>query len=71
MLLGIISAFVLVTAEFVVEFVRTAYTVDESEGQVTVCINLTQPQIDILDESVNVFVADNLNFPAGSHRASK
>ena len=71
MLLGIINAFVLVTAEFVVEFVKTAYTVDESVGQVTVCVNLTQPQIDILDESVNVFVADNLNFPTGSHQASK
>ena len=53
------------------EFVKTAYTVDESVGQVTVCVNLTKPQIDILDESVNVFVADNLNFPAGSHLASK
>ena len=69
--MDIVHAFVLVTAEFVVEFVKTAYTVDESVGQVTVCVNLTQPQIDILDESVNVFVADNLNFPAGSHRASK
>ena len=69
--MNIVHDFVLVTAEFVVEFVKTAYTVDESMGQVTVCINLTQPQIDILDESVDVFVADNLNFPAGSHRASK
>ncbi|CAI8052754.1 hypothetical protein GBAR_LOCUS28872 [Geodia barretti] len=44
---------------FVVAFVDTMYTIDESMGSVSVCVNLTQPQIDILDETVNVFVMDN------------
>ena len=35
------------------------YDVDESVGTVHVCVNLTRPQIDILDETVNVFVVDN------------
>ena len=30
------------------------YTVIESEGQVEVCVNLTQPEIDILEETVRV-----------------
>jgi hypothetical protein len=43
---------------FQVAFVRTMYTVDESAGPVLVCVNLTRPEIDILDETVNVFVID-------------
>ncbi|CAI8022403.1 hypothetical protein GBAR_LOCUS13163 [Geodia barretti] len=43
---------------FEVAFVRTMYTVDESAGPVLVCVNLTRPEIDILDETVNVFVTD-------------
>ena len=45
---------------FEVAFVRTMYTVDESAGPVLVCVNLTRPEIDILDETVNVFVIDFL-----------
>ena len=43
---------------FLVEFVETTYTVDESVGAVEVCVNLTRPMSDILDERVNVFVID-------------
>ena len=43
------------------EFVKTVYTVDESVGSVSVCVNLTQPEIDILDETVRVFIIDNPN----------
>ena len=35
---------------------ETTYTVDESVGAVNVCVNLTQPMIDILDERVNVLL---------------
>ena len=37
---------------FEVAFVETVYTVDESVGAVNVCVNLTKPDIDILDETV-------------------
>ena len=59
---------------FEVAFVRTTYTVDESVGAVSVCVNLTQPETDILDETANVFVIDNPNsiyIPAGAPFASK
>ena len=59
---------------FEVAFVRTTYTVDESVGAVSVCVNLTQPEVDILDETVNVFVIDNPSsayIPAGAPSASK
>ena len=59
---------------FEVAFVETTYTVDESVGAVNVCVNLTQPQIDILDETVNVFVIDNSSsvyIPTGAPLASK
>ena len=35
------------------------YTVIEREGQVEVCVNLTQPMIDILEETVKVEVFNN------------
>ena len=41
-----------------VGFVETIYTVPESVGSVEVCVNLTKPQIDILDEFVVVEVYD-------------
>ena len=59
---------------FEVAFVKTAYTVDESVGAVSVCVNLTRPEVDILDETINVFVIDNPNsiyIPAGAPLASK
>ncbi|CAI8036861.1 hypothetical protein GBAR_LOCUS20652, partial [Geodia barretti] len=43
---------------FQVAFVRTMYTVDESADPVLVCVNLTRPEIDVLDATVNVFVID-------------
>ena len=55
------------------EFVKTTYTVDESVGVVSVCVNLTQPEIDILAETVRVFVIDYPNstyIPAGAPLAS-
>ena len=37
---------------------KTTYTVPEDVGTVEVCVNLTKPQIDILDEFVVVEVID-------------
>ena len=39
---------------FEVGYVQTTYTVNESEGAVEVCVNLTKPQEDIADEVVVV-----------------
>ena len=53
--------------------VETVYTVDESVGTVNVCVNLTRQEIDILDETVNVFVIDNsssIYIPPGAPLAS-
>ena len=55
-------------------FVETVYTVDESVGAVNVCVNLTKPDIDILDETVRVFVIDkssSVYIPPGSPLASE
>ena len=37
-------------------FVETAYTITEGEGDVEVCVNLTRPTTDILDNFVGVDV---------------
>ena len=53
---------------------ETTYTVDESVGSVSVCVNLTRPEVDILDETVNVFVVDNSSsvyIPPGALLASE
>ena len=53
---------------------ETTYTVDEGVGTVNVCVNLTQPMIEILDERINVFVIDNSSsvyIPPGASLASK
>ena len=53
---------------------ETNYTVDESAGPVNVCVNLTEPQTDILDETVNVFVIDfpsSIYIPANATLASE
>ena len=63
-----------VSEPFVVAFVETTYTVDESVGAVNICVNLTRPMIDILDERVNVFVIDNSSsvyIPPGAPIASE
>ena len=55
-------------------FVETEFTVDESVGAVNMCVNLTQPELDIVDETVNVFVIDDSSsvyIPAGAPLASK
>ena len=39
---------------FQAAYVETTYTVIESEGQVEVCVNLTHPEFDILDQTVRV-----------------
>ena len=49
---------------FQVQFVETVYTIAESNGSVEVCVNLTQPQVDILDEFVVVEVID---FPSSTY----
>ena len=43
---------------FVVGFKETMYTAFESEGSVEVCVELTRPPFDILDETVHVRVTD-------------
>ena len=53
---------------------ETTYTVDESVGAVNVCVNLTQPLFDILDERVNVYVIDysrSVYIPPGAPLASE
>ena len=40
-------------------FVRTLHTVDESVGSVEVCVNLTHPNVDILDEFILLRVIDH------------
>ena len=37
---------------------ETIYTVSEDVGSVEICVSLTQPQVDILDEFVVVEVID-------------
>ena len=62
------------TEPFEVALVETTYTVDESVGSVSVCVNLTRPQVDILDETVNVFVIDyptSVYIPPGAPLASE
>ena len=64
----------LILGPFVVAFVETVYTVDESMAAVNVCVNLTQPSKDIIDETVNVYVIDNsrsVYIPSGAPLASK
>ena len=48
----------ILTEPFEVAFVETIYTVSEDVGTVEVCVNLTKPQVDILDEFVIVEVFD-------------
>ena len=64
----------LISEPFVVAFVKTMYTVAECDGQVEVCVNLTRPHTDILDEVVHldVYRSDSSrHFPSGSGLASK
>ena len=53
---------------------KTTYTVDESVGSVSVCVNLTRPEVDILDETVNINVIDypsSVYIPPSAPLASK
>ena len=62
------------TEPFAVAFVETTHTVDESVGAVEICVNLTQPMIDILEETVNVYVIDDSSsvyIPPGAPLASE
>ena len=62
------------TEPFEVALVKTTYTVDESVGSVSVCVNFTRPETDILDETVNVFVIDypsSVYVPPGAPLASE
>ena len=59
---------------FRVAFDQTMYTVLESAGSVEVCVNLTHPPDDILDEQVTVLVFhndDSMYIPPNSTLASK
>ena len=53
---------------------QTTYTVVESEGPVEVCVNLTRPPVDILEETVRVCVTNDegsIYIPAGVRLASE
>ena len=57
-----------------VSFVETVYTVVEHDERVEVCVNLTKPDTDILDNTVNVEVFvdnDSIYIPTNSNIASK
>ena len=59
---------------FEVAFVETIYTVSEDVGSVEICVNFTQPQLDILDEFVVVEVIDfpsSFYVPANATLASE
>ena len=53
---------------------QTTYTVVESEGPVEVCVNLTRPPVDILEETVRVRATNDegsIYIPAGVRLASE
>ena len=55
-------------------FVEKTYTVGENMGGVNVCVNLTKPETDILDETVQVSVIDypsSVHIPVGAPLASE
>ena len=57
-----------------VGFVQTFYTLLESEGSVEVCVELTRPLTDILDETVRAYVVNDptsTHIPAHAALASK
>ena len=59
---------------FEVAFVQTTYTVVEGDSLVEVCVNLTQPQIDILDEFIYVEAFNDessVYIPSGAPLASE
>ena len=63
-----------VAEPFRVAFVEKTYTVDEGVGAVNVCVILTHPMTDILDETANVFVIDyssSIYIPSGASLASE
>ena len=69
-----INVLFLCSEPFVVGFVQTTHTVLESIGSVSICVNLTRPLVDILDESVYVSVTDypeSSTIPQDSVLASK
>ena len=55
-------------------FVKTVYTITESDGDVEVCVNLTRPSTDIFESFVGVEVYRNdtsLYIPSGVMLASE
>ena len=53
---------------------QTTYTVVESEGPVEVCVNLTRPPVDILEETVRVRATNDegsIYIPPGVRLASE
>ena len=55
----IIYIYIIISEPFRVGFMEHTYIVDESVGAVHVCVNLTHPMRDILDNTLNVFVIDD------------
>ena len=47
------------TEPFLVAFTEPVYTVRECEDQVEVCVNLTRPQKDILDEVIHLDIVSS------------
>ena len=52
----VVDTFLSFSELFHVAFVKTMYTVVESESRVEMCVNLTSPEKDIRDETVQVDV---------------
>ena len=56
---------------FRISFVETAYSVNESVGEVSICVNLTYPEGDISPEMVHFSVLDDTSvIPSGYPHAS-
>ena len=70
----LLSLTCVLTEPFMVGFVQTTYTILENAGSVKVCVQLTRPLTDILEETVRVSVVDrssSVYIPAGAALASK
>ena len=70
----IIKVDIISPAPFAVALLDTVCTVDESVGVMNVCVSLTHPVTDILDESVNVYVinySSSIYIPFGAQLASE
>ena len=54
-----LCAFPFYSEPYIIAFVETMYTVVEGEGPVEVCVNLTDPTFDILDDTISVNILND------------